>query len=382
VAPTRFPLEFSAVYWLKQNKGGLLFSIYFELLLNAGNFVRLMDNPMQEKGGNMGSIRHDEDSVPAIIGKTRIFIQTTVLILACTIPGYSNIRVLNFDLVMGTDYHPESISRGRTVFDSLAQLLNWSIDQTISPEMFSDSTLKDFDVIIFNNNGGNVFNDEQKQAMENFIQNGGGAIGIHGASFMHKTVGEWPWWEDLIGKLHDRGPDGFRGYLDTMVMQDTSARFTANLPQKWGIDHVEWYRYSRELPDSIHVVATALVQDTLPNYPEYYPATWCQHFDGGRSWYTNIGHYGENFSNTFFIQHVLDGINFAADKNAGGCGRPEPLAIIRSQGNNIFKTTHSAIKDRELNLFFNVLGVKISEIPTNKVPLYRSLLIVVPASEN
>ena len=52
------------------------------------------------------------------------------------------------------------------------------------------------------------------------------------------------------------------------------------------------------------------MQTNQPLLPEYYPVTWCQEYEGGRVWYTNMGHYAENFRQEEFIQHLLDGINW------------------------------------------------------------------------
>ena len=32
-----------------------------------------------------------------------------------------------------------------------------------------------------------------------------------------------------------------------------------------------------------------------------HPNTWCQDFDGGRSWYTGLGHMKENYSEPNFL---------------------------------------------------------------------------------
>src|SRR5262249_45488893 len=47
---------------------------------------------------------------------------------------------------------------------------------------------------------------------------------------------------------------------------------------------------------------------------------WCQEYDGGRSWYTGMGHTPESYSDPLFLQHLLGGIEFAAGEIKVDCG--------------------------------------------------------------
>jgi type 1 glutamine amidotransferase len=48
------------------------------------------------------------------------------------------------------------------------------------------------------------------------------------------------------------------------------------------------------------------------------PIAWCQTIDGGRSWYTAMGHTTESYSEPPFRRHLLGGIESAAGV-AGSC---------------------------------------------------------------
>jgi type 1 glutamine amidotransferase len=50
-----------------------------------------------------------------------------------------------------------------------------------------------------------------------------------------------------------------------------------------------------------------------------HPIAWCQEINGGRSWYTAMGHTAESYAEPFYRQHLLGGIESAAG-TAGGCG--------------------------------------------------------------
>ena len=43
-----------------------------------------------------------------------------------------------------------------------------------------------------------------------------------------------------------------------------------------------------------------------------HPISWCQRYDGGRSWYTGMGHTQASFSEADFLKHLLGGLEVAA----------------------------------------------------------------------
>jgi type 1 glutamine amidotransferase len=45
---------------------------------------------------------------------------------------------------------------------------------------------------------------------------------------------------------------------------------------------------------------------------ENHPMAWCHAYDGGRAWYTALGHTKESYSDPLFLQHVWGGIAWAA----------------------------------------------------------------------
>ena len=220
--------------------------------------------------------------------------------------------------------HTEARAEAKLVFPELAEIHGWDLTQSSDSEIFTEEGLKDIDVIILDNNSGILFNESEKKAFEKWVRNGGGVIGIHGATHAHKGVNEnneaeWPFWYGLWGVLHKsgpkEGPQGRRGYPDRIMMVNTSEQWSAKLSPEWQFDKVEWYfwNYSSNFSNQ-QIIAVADVKSNQPLLPEYYPVTWCQEYKGGRVWYTNMGHYAENFRQKEFIQHVLDGITWVANK--------------------------------------------------------------------
>lgn len=218
--------------------------------------------------------------------------------------------------------HTEAREEARIVFPELAKQQTWNFTQSSDSLIFTDEGLEAIDVIILDNNTGILFDESERLAFERWVRSGGGVIGIHGATHAHKGINEnneadWPFWYGLWGVLHKSGPQegplGRRGYADPIYSVNHSTSWSTNLPQQWVFDKVEWYfwNYHEGFSDK-EIIAVAGVKTNQPELPEYYPVSWCHEYEGGRVWYTNMGHYAENFRQDEFIQHLLDGIHWVA----------------------------------------------------------------------
>jgi len=77
--------------------------------------------------------------------------------------------------------HESSINSSKTVFAELAKVNNWFLYETEEGGVFNPEQLSKFNVVIFNNSTGRVLMGEQQKALEQYVENGGSLIGIHGA---------------------------------------------------------------------------------------------------------------------------------------------------------------------------------------------------------
>ena len=60
-----------------------------------------------------------------------------------------------------------------------------------------------------------------------------------------------------------------------------------------------------------------------------HPISWCQRYDGGRSWYTGMGHTAASFSEADYLEHLLGGIEVSAGfAQSEGCDNVDPNAPI------------------------------------------------------
>ena len=107
-------------------------------------------------------------------------------------------------------FHHESINEGVTAIKQLANRNNFTVDWQEDAKLFNDKNLEKYQVVIFLNTTGNIFNDEQQAAFEKFIKSGKGFVGIHSAS---DTEYDWAWYTKMVGMMFKIHPQQQTAYL-------------------------------------------------------------------------------------------------------------------------------------------------------------------------
>jgi type 1 glutamine amidotransferase len=222
-------------------------------------------------------------------------------------------RVLVFSKTKG--YHHGSIAAGIAAITKLGQENNFDVDTTIDSKKFTYEKLKQYAAIIFLSTTGEFFNDDApKDALKKYIEHGGGFVGIHAA-----TDGEynWQWYGDLVGAYFKGHPGGTP--LATLDVIDSNFIATRHLPRRWTRKD-EWYHFKWMAPDLHVLIKLDETSFTYPLKDEHlkmganHPVAWYHEFDGGRSFYTALGHTDESFSDPVYLQHLLGGIEYAMGK--------------------------------------------------------------------
>ena len=82
------------------------------------------------------------------------------------------------------------------------------------------------------------------------------------------------------------------------------------LPENW-IRTDEWYNFKDIQPDiDVLITLDESSYDGGTN-GENHPISWCKEFDGGRAFYTALGHTTESFEEELFLAHLLGGIKWS-----------------------------------------------------------------------
>jgi type 1 glutamine amidotransferase len=97
-------------------------------------------------------------------------------------------------------------------------------------------------------------------------------------------------------------------------VEDAKHPATAGLPAAWTrVD--EWYNFKANPRPAVHVLATVdekTYEGGTMNGD--HPIAWCHDFEGGRAFYTALGHNPESYADPLFLGHLLGGIRYAAGK--------------------------------------------------------------------
>ena len=236
--------------------------------------------------------------------KGPLFLLTTVILASCSAPDPT---VLVFSATSG--WRHDSIPAGIEMFDRLAAEEGFVVTATEDHAVFSSGQLSRYDVVVFLLTTQDVLDEAGQRELERFIQAGGGYVGIHSAS---DTEYDWPWYGRLVGGYFTGHPPGTPEGVITVV--DTTFAATSHLPRTWTkVD--EWYDF-RSTNRFLNVVLT--VDETTykaegrgPRQTEK-PIAWYHEFDGGRSFYTALGHTAESYTDPLFVQHIASAVRWAA----------------------------------------------------------------------
>ena len=224
-------------------------------------------------------------------------------------------RVLVFTRT--TEYRHENIEAGLEILETEAKRRGIAVDTTEDPTLFSEDSLAKYRAVVFFNTTGDVLDREQQIAFERYIQAGGGFVGIHAAADTEWKNNAWPWYTRLVGAAflsHPNEPSNVQ--TATVRLVDGSHPATATMPDTWEHED-EWYDYQR-FSDGVDVLLRVDEQTYKGGQTgEFHPIAWKRPFDGGRSFYTGLGHTEDSFSEEIFLDHLFGGVKWAMGDGQG-----------------------------------------------------------------
>jgi type 1 glutamine amidotransferase len=235
-----------------------------------------------------------------------------VLLWSALLASAADFRVLVFSKTAG--FRHESIPAAITAVQQLGAAHDFEVVATEDAALFTPVGLAPFDAIVFLLTTGDVLDAAQQSALEGFIRAGGGWVAVHSAS---DTETAWPWYAQLVGAFiqsHHAVQPG------TVLALDRAHPSTSPLPERW-VRTDEWYNFFTSPRGAVHVLAT-LDESTVTGATmgHDHPIAWCHEFDGGRAWYTAMGHTASSYEEPEFRAHLLGGIQWAAGHAPGEAG--------------------------------------------------------------
>lgn len=246
------------------------------------------------------------------LSRTRIHIAIFLLIAAfISLSSYSvskkKKKILVFSKTAGYR-HTSSIVSGKKVILELAQKNKFEADTSENAEVFNAENLSQYATVVFLCTTGNILNDQQQKAFEQYIHNGGGYVGLHSAA---DTEYDWPWFGELNGAYFKSHPRPQEAIFNVLIDNNIA---TAHLPKAWKrFDELYNFKW-------IGTDLNILINIDESSYNggangENHPMAWYHEFDGGRGFYTALGHDNKSWEDPLYQQHVLGAIKYAMGSN-------------------------------------------------------------------
>nr|WP_299382415.1 ThuA domain-containing protein [Allomuricauda sp.] len=209
--------------------------------------------------------------------------------------------VLAFSKTSG--YRHKAIEKGVETLRELGRANNFIVLQTETSADFNSENLKNYKLIIFVNTTMDVLNEEEQKVFKKYINQGGNYMGIHAAS---DTEYDWPWYGKLVGAYFENHPRQQKAKIEVV---DRTHPATLHLKEEW-YHFDEWYNFMDLNPD-VHVLMK-LDESTYDGGTngDNHPIAWYHEYDGGRAFYTGLGHTEASYDDPDFRQHVLGAIEW------------------------------------------------------------------------
>jgi cytochrome c len=250
------------------------------------------------------------------------YIFTLILGVFCWLAAFAQTqpRVLVFSKT--ASFRHSSIEVGKIALQKLGTEKGFAVDTTEDAAAFNENNLKRYRCVVWLSTTGDVLNPIQQNAFERYIQAGGGYFGIHAAS---DTEYDWPWYGQLMGGWFDNHPSQPSNVQEgTFHLVDPKHPLTSFLPEPW-VRKDEFYAYKKVEP---HVKTLITIDEKTyvgGTMGADHPMAWYHEFDGGRAFYTNMGHTEETFFEPLVLQHFWAGLEWTM------AGKPLDYTRVRTQ---------------------------------------------------
>jgi cytochrome c len=241
-----------------------------------------------------------------VIVKGLVLLTIVLITFSCSHKRSGKPKVLVFSKTVG--YHHESITDGNMAIQKLGSQNNFDVDTTTNASLFNEDSLKNYAAVIFLSTTGDVLDYRQEAAFERYIQAGGGYMGIHAATDCEY---DWGWYGRLAGAYFLDHPEIQEAVFNVV---DSTNDATKHLPGRWKRKD-ELYSF-KKLNKDVHVLLTIDEKSYQGGKNgDYHPMAWYHDYDGGRAFYTELGHTKESFSEELYLKHILGGIQYAIGDN-------------------------------------------------------------------
>lgn len=216
-------------------------------------------------------------------------------------------RVLVFTRTLGFR-HEQAIAAAREALTERLATDDLTADFTEDPAQFTDENLDRYRAVIFLYTSGNDILDlDGKAALERFVRDGGGWLGVHSAA---DTEYEWPFYESMIASYFSSHPEVQAATVKIALPSHPAMR---GVPAGPWIASDEWYNFVSNPRPSVDVLAT--VDETTytgGTMGADHPVIWAHERLSGRVLYTSLGHRPERWLEPAFVEHIASSVRWVS----------------------------------------------------------------------
>jgi uncharacterized protein len=241
------------------------------------------------------------------------------------LPSSLNDRaILVFSKTNGFRDEP-AIKASNAALVAIGQRRGWSTFVTETAAVFNVDQLRLFKAVVWNNTSGDLLTTDQREAFKNYLEQGGGFVGIHGAGGDRSY--KWAWYvQTLIGAQfigHTMKPQFQQA---TIQIEDAGDSIMQGLPAKWTRTD-EWYSFAQSpRAAGMHILATLDEKSYDPHMFSKdismggdHPVIWKHCVVNGRAFYSALGHDASAYEEPAYIGLLERAIAWAAGFEGTQC---------------------------------------------------------------
>lgn len=219
--------------------------------------------------------------------------------------------------------HGDAIEASLPAYQAMAEANGWDLFITDNGAAFNQDYLQKFKAVVWNNVSGKTLNGIQRQAFRDYLEDGGGFVGVHAAG---DDSHQWEWYErEVIGANFSHHPINPQIQSSSLYLEadSTQAMLSKKLPQEWQRSD-EWYMfYNNPREKGFQVLYTLdetgivtsgnlsfLIKDKDWGMGEDHPIAWYKEKGKGRIFYSAMGHSGESFEEAEHLQMLENAIRW------------------------------------------------------------------------
>ncbi len=203
------------------------------------------------------------------------------------------------------EFRHASITAGVEVVTDISKKLGYEVVHTENSAIFNANQLSQVEAIVFLNTTGEILNNQQKEALVNYMVMGGNFMGIHSAA---NTEMNWGWYANHIGGIYDMEI----GELDEYIISIVNDSLGINKKiSGYSVNNEKLFPFTNLNKDIYVLIEGAFCpNDEGTNNIESMPLAWIKKSENGKVFYTSLGHTSETFKSPFFRNHLTSGMKY------------------------------------------------------------------------